>query len=207
MSTFPRIDRVAQFEKAMRWQKAECERRVHEVEASRASYLLNLEEEHAVRTPILRAAVERAEEPYQALLTSSEWARTVAALSIGRITPITTVDVPVEAGLRGWALSFGATVFLTKRVHYMAPATTVLKVVGTLTPVISWWEEGRSIPQEPGSPLVSLGDRMTAYRAVSNLCRLLRRGRLLRVIQSSYLRRIEGHPLRRIYRLIVGHND
>ena len=88
----------------------------------------------------------------------------------------------------------------------MAPATTVLKVNGTLTHVIPWWEECRSIPQEPGSPVVSLGDRMAGYRTVLNLCLILRRGRLLRVIQSAYLRRIEGHPLRRVYRLIVGHN-
>lgn len=204
MNAFRRLDRVTLLEEAVRWQMAERERRVHEEEASRARHMRTLREEHSVQTPILRPAVERAEEPYQALLISPEWARTVAALSIGRSTPVTTLDAPIEAGLRGWALSFGGTVVLTKRVHCMAPATTVLSVNRTLIPVISWWEEGRSIPQDSGSPLVSLGDRMTGYATVLNLCVLLRSGRLLRVIQSSYLlRRIGGSPLRRAFRLIV----
>lgn len=202
MNAFRRIDRVALLEEAVRRQMAERDRKAREEEVSRARYLLKLKEAHAVRTPILRAAVERAEEPYQVLLTSSEWALTLAALSIGKTVPITALDGPVEAGLRGWTLSFGEKVILTRRVHYMAPATTVLKVEGTLTPVISWWKEGRSIPQEPGSPLVSLGDRMTAYRAVLNLCLLLRRGRLLRSVQSGCLRRIGGSPLRRFGRNI-----
>lgn len=186
---------------------AERHRKASEHEASCVRYMQALRKEYDVRTPTLRAAVERAEEPYQALLTSSEWAGTVAALSIGRSTPITALDVPVEAGLRGWAFSFGATVVLTKRVHFMAPATTVLKVNGTLMPVISWWEEGRSIPQEPGSPLVSLGERMTGYATVLNLCLLLHRGRLLRSIHCGYLRCIGGSPLLRLCRRIGGRTD
>jgi hypothetical protein len=93
---------------------------------------------------------------------------------------------------------------LTPDMHYMAPATTVLKVTGTLMPVISWWEEGRSLPQKPGSPLASLGERMTGYATVLNLCLLLRRRRLLRVIQFAYLRRIPGAPLHRSFRHLGG---
>jgi len=205
MNAFRRIDRVTLLENAVRWQIAERERKVREKEASRVRYMQALRQDFAVRTPILRAAIERAEGPYQALLTSSEWARTLAALSIGRSTPLTAIDVPVEAALRLWALSFGHFVILTRRVHYMAPVATILKVEGTLSPVITWWKEGRSSPQEPGSPLISLSDRMAAYGTVLDLCLLLRRGRLLPVVQSAYLRRVGGSPLRRIYRLIVSH--
>ena len=204
MNAFRRRDRVMLLEEAVRWQMAERDRKAREREASRVRFMQAFRNEYDVRTPILRAAVEQAEEPYQALLISPEWARTLSANSIGKGTPITALDVPVERGSRGWTLSFGTVVILTRRVHAMAPATTVLKVNGTLTPVISWWEEGRSIPQDSGSPLVSLGDRMTGYATVLNLCVLLRSGRLLRVIQSSYLlRRIGGSPLRRAFRLIV----
>lgn len=89
-------------------------------------------------------------------------------------------------------------------VHHMAPATTVLKVEGSLTPVNTWWETGASISQEAGSPSIPLSDRMAGYKTVLNLCVLLRRGRLLRVIQSSYFRRFGGSPLGRAYRRIVG---
>ena len=88
----------------------------------------------------------------------------------------------------------------------MAPATTILRVEGTLLPFTSWWDAGLSIPQEPESPLISLSDRMEAYRTVMNLCLLLRRGRLLRSVQCGYLRRIGVSPLRRIYCLIVRDN-
>lgn len=206
MSAFRPIDRVALLEEAVRRQMAERDRKARKEEASRVRYTQALRQQYAVRTPVLRAAVEQAEEPYQALLISPEWARTLSAISIGKGTPITALDVPVEAGLRGWTLSFGATIILTKRVHYMAPVATVLKVDGTLSPVLSWWEEGRSLPQKPGSPLVSLGERMTAYGTVLNLCRLLRKGRLLPVLQSAYLSCIRGSPLRRIYRLLASHN-
>jgi hypothetical protein len=205
MNAFRRIDRVALLEEAVRRQMAERDRRASEDKASRVRYMQALRQQYAVRTPTLRSAVERAEEPYQALRASSEWTRTLAALSIGKSTRITTVDVPVEAGLRGWALSFGATVVLTKRVHYIAPEATILKVDGSLLPVITWWEAGASIPQASGSPAISLSDRMAGYRTVLNLCQLLRTGRLLRVVQSSYLRRIGSSPLRRIFRLIVSH--
>jgi hypothetical protein len=193
MRAFRRDDPVIRLEQAVRWQIAERDRKDREEEAYRVRRLKTMTEEYAVRTPILRAAGERAEKPYQALLTSSEWARTVAVISIGKTVPITALDVPDEASLRGWALSFGATVVLTKRVHYMAPlATTVLKIEGSLSPTVSWWETGSSIPQEDGSPLISLSDRMAAYGTVLNLCLLLRRGRLLSVIQSAYLRRIRA---------------
>lgn len=193
MNAFRRIDRVALLEEAVRWQIAERDRNARKQEAVRVRYMEALRQEYTVRTPILRAAVEHAEEPYQALLLSSEWARTLAALSIGKSTPPTTLDVPVEAGLRGWALSFGATVVLTKRVHYIAPlATVILKVEGSLTPVITWWETGISSPQEVGRPLIPLSERMAGYQTVWSLCLLLHRGRLLRVIQSAYLRRIRS---------------
>ena len=199
MNAFRRTDLVALLEEAVRWQMAERHRKASEHEASCVRYMQALRKEYDVRTPTLRAAVERAEEPYQALLTSSEWARTVAALSIGRSTPLTAMDVPVEAGLRGWALSFGASVVLAKRVHFMAPlATTVLRVESSLTPVISWWEEGRSTPQEVGFRLIPLSERMAGYNTVLNLCVLLRRGCLLRVIQSSYLRRFRSSLYLRI---------
>ena len=201
MNAFRRRDRVMLLEEAVRWQMAERDRKAREREASRVRFMQAFRNEYDVRTPILRAAVEQAEEPYQALLISPEWARTLSANSIGKGTPITALDVPVERGSRGWTLSFGTVVILTRRVHAMAPATTVLKVEGSLMPVDTWWEEGRSIPQEPGSPLVSLGDRMTAYRTVLNLCLLLHRGRLLRSVQCGYLRRIGGSPLRRFARL------
>ncbi len=205
MRGFRLIDRVALLEEAVRWQMAERDRKASEEEVSRARYLLKLKEEHAVRTPLLRAAVERAEEPYQALLISSAWARTLAALSIGKNMPLTALNVPVEAGLRGWTLSVGPIVILTRTVHAMAPVATVLKVEGTLTPVITWWETGTSIPQEGGSPVISVSDRMAGYRTVLNLCLHIRRGTLLRVVQAKYLRRIGGSPLRRIYRRFVGY--
>lgn len=205
MNPFYRIDRVTLLEDAVRCWMAERERKASEQEALRVRYLHKLWQQFAVRTPLLRAAVERAEEPYQALLISAEWGRMLAALSIGETTPITALVAPVEASLRGWSLSFGPIVILSRKVHYMAPETTILQVAGTLTPLISWWEVGRSIPQEPGSPLVSLRDRMTAYRTVLNLCLLLRRGRLLRAIQSGYLRRIGDSPPRLIHRRTMRH--
>lgn len=161
------------------------------------------EDEDAACYAMLRAAVHGAEEPYHALLKSSEWSRTLAAIGSSGFcgyAPITQVDVPVHPYYRLGELSFGPVVILRRKIHFMAPvAHIVLKVEGTLLPMITRWETGRTIPEDPDSPVIWLGFRRDAYRTVIRLCGLIRRGRLLRAVQSAHLRRITGVPLYKMY--------
>ena len=202
MTRISRTDLAAELETAKRWQIAERKRKEAEMEANQDRYFRELKEEYAIRTPTLLAAIARAEGPYQALMNSSGWARTLAAASIGKAQPLTVLDASVPILPTGQYLSFGATVILRFRIHRMAPCKTVLELRGTLEPIATWWQSGLSIPQEAGSPLVRLGDRMHAYPSVLSLCELLEKDRLLPLIQATYLRRIAGSPLRRFARAV-----
>lgn len=59
MRGFSRIDRVALLETAVRGQMAERDWNARKQEASRVRYMQSLRQDYAVRTPMLRAAVER----------------------------------------------------------------------------------------------------------------------------------------------------
>ncbi len=207
MSLFSVSDPLIRLEEGVKWQLAERERTETRERASRARRYRELEEEHASRTPAFFAAVERAEEPYQALLLAPEWSRTLAALNIGKGTPVTTVEVPVPILFPRQSFSFGQTVTLRFKIHRMAPWRTVLEVGDTLAPTSVWWTTGRSNPLEEGSPLVSVSDRMSACPTLLNLCDLLQRGRLLPAIQTAYLHRMSRSHLRRIFRAVTSRDD
>ena len=190
MSGVRPVDLLTQIEDEVKRQAAVREWSSREDDAFRTRAFLRLKEEYAARTPVLRAAVERAEEPYQALLISPEWSRTCALIGRGNDMESRTVDVPVEGYFRG-SLSFGWTIVLGRRVSFMShKPMTFMKVEGSLVPIIEWWEAGYSIPQEAGSMYVLLGERMWAYATVLGLCELLGEGQFLNVIQSKHLHRL-----------------
>ena len=203
MSPFPTNDPLIRLEEAVKSQVAEQKRKEREERASRARRYRELEEEWGLWTPTFLDAVKRAEEPYQTLLLSPEWSRTLAAINLGKVSPVTALDVPVPILYPRQYLSFGPSVRLQFKIHLMAPCTRVVEVRGTLAPIIEWWTTGRSVPLEEGSPLVSLSDRVNAYPTLLNLCDLLQTGLLLPAIQAAYLRSIAGSPLRRFARAVT----
>jgi hypothetical protein len=199
---FRGTDLVTELETAMRREMDERKQKEAKEAADQDRYYRETKEDYALRTPTLLAAVARAEGPYRALLNSVEWSRTLEAVSIGKDKPLTALDVPGPILHPRQFLSFGATVILEFRIHLMAPRFTVLELRGTLEPIATWWREGLSIPQEPGSRRISLNYLSRACPTVLNLCELLEKGRLLRTIQAVYLRRVAGSPLRRFARAV-----
>lgn len=194
-----RSDPLARIDEVMSRAREEREQRIRGELDGWQLRVKKQEDEDAACYATLQAAVQGAEEPYHALLKSSEWSRTLAAIGSSGLcgyAPITQVDVPVHHYYRLGSLSFGPVVIVRRRIHLMAPvAQIVLKVEGTLLPIITWWETGLTIPEDPDSPVIWLGFRRDAYRTVIRLCRLIRRGRLLHAVQSAHLRRITGVPL------------
>ena len=198
MTDAGRTHPLSRIEDAVAQAQAEQEERSRwEMDSWRAR-VQKIEEEQAARTARLRTAVQAVEGPFHALLSSPEWTRTLAVMGLAEGIPLANVDVPVHADYRLGYLSFGPTVTLKRKCHVTAPvAELVLKVEGTLLPIITWWETGSSNPQEAGSRLIDIYVRREALPTVIRLCALLSRGRLLRVIQSTRLRRMTGVPLYR----------
>ena len=192
-------NRLARLEDAARHRVADHERKARQDEAALLRMNLRTKREYAALTPLLRAAVAGAEAPYQALLGSRAWARTCEAVEIAEGRPTTGLAAPIRCSY-GLSLSFGPTITLHRKLQVMAPRTVAMKVEGSLTPIAQWWETGRSIPQEPGSPVISLYTRVSACPTILEMCDLLRTGRLLDVIQSGYLRALGVSGLRGVVR-------
>lgn len=203
MSELNRSDPLTRIEEVLAQTREEREQRIRVELDGWQLRVKKQEDEDAFCYANLQAAVHGAEGPYHALLRSPEWSRTLAVIGTSGFcgyAPITQVDVPVHHYYRLGELSFGPAVILKRRGSFMAPvARIVLKVEGTLLPIITWWETGRTIPEDPDSPVIWLGFRRDAYRTVIRLCGLLRRGRLLRAVQSTHLRRITGVPQYKMY--------
>ena len=196
------IDRLALLESSASHRVADRERRARQDEAALIRRTLRTKAEYAALTPLLRAAVAGAESPYQALLGSQAWARTCEAVEVAEGRPNTGLAAQIR-GSHGLSLSFGPTITLTTKLHLMAPRTIAMKVEGSLDPITQWWETGSSIPQEPGSPVISLYTRVSACPTILEICDLLRTGRLLDVIQSGYLRALRVSGLRGVVRRLA----
>lgn len=200
MTDSPRGDPLASADEGSeRAIREDAERRRNITEFHRAC-AQRYEDEKAARSLRMRCAVEEAEGPYQALLKSPEWFRTVAVFGFYTNRVVLEFPVPVDKGYHLGSMWFGTRVTLNRRGHVEAPLPRlILQVEGSLLPIITWWETRRSIPQQQDSPVLDYTAHKEAFCTFIHLCDLVRRGRVLRVIQAARLRVLNGPPLHRIY--------
>jgi hypothetical protein len=154
-----------------------------------------IEEVRRERTAVLKAAIERAEGPYQALIASPAWdsAEGVALPALFRHPGGDRVGFVGEVWncfyyMHGVShFTFGRTVTLREEgdSFLRTKSQVVLEISGSLLPILDWWETGAVAPQRPDPETVRMDAVFQAFPAVLYLCALLAEGRLLDVIRRQ----------------------